>query len=162
MSGWSSPDLRIGDAEREAAISALGEHYAAGRLDKEEYDERAAIAWTARTVSALRPLFADLPAPHPFAPQRTRVAAAAVTAAALQAQSARSAPAPRGFRLPLLPLLLIGLALAIVLGHVGPVLLIMGGLWWMSRSFHRQRRAAQRRSGWGQGHGGWGPGQLSR
>ena len=34
------PELRIGDAEREATISALGEHYAAGRLTKEEYDER--------------------------------------------------------------------------------------------------------------------------
>jgi hypothetical protein len=55
------PELRIGDAEREAAIAALGEHYAAGRLTKEEYDERSARAWTARTGSALWPLFADLP-----------------------------------------------------------------------------------------------------
>lgn len=55
------PELRIGDAEREAAVAALGEHYAAGRLTKEEYDERTARAWTARTGSALWPLFADLP-----------------------------------------------------------------------------------------------------
>lgn len=55
------PELRIGDAEREAAIAALGEHYAAGRLTKEEYDERSARAWAARTGSALWPLFADLP-----------------------------------------------------------------------------------------------------
>jgi hypothetical protein len=57
------PELRIGDEEREAAVSALGEHYAAGRLTKEEYDERAARAFEARTHSQLLPLFADLPRP---------------------------------------------------------------------------------------------------
>ena len=55
------PELRIGDAEREAAVAALGEHYAAGRLTKDEYDERSGRAWSARTSSALWPLFADLP-----------------------------------------------------------------------------------------------------
>ena len=48
----NGPELRIGDAEREAAVTALGEHYAAGRLTKEEYDERAERAWAARTASA--------------------------------------------------------------------------------------------------------------
>ncbi len=58
------PELRIGDDEREAAVTALGEHYAAGRLTKEEYDERAERAWAAKTGSALMPLFADLPRPQ--------------------------------------------------------------------------------------------------
>ncbi len=57
------PEMRIGDAEREAAVSALGEHYAAGRLSKEEYDERSAVAYAARTSSDLWPLFVDLPQP---------------------------------------------------------------------------------------------------
>jgi hypothetical protein len=57
-------ELRIGDAEREAAVSALGEHYAAGRLNKEEYDERADRALAARTQMELFPLFADLPRPQ--------------------------------------------------------------------------------------------------
>ena len=57
-------ELRIGDTEREAAVAALGEHFAAGRLEKEEYDERTAAAWTARTSGALAPLFDDLPEPH--------------------------------------------------------------------------------------------------
>jgi hypothetical protein len=57
------PELRIGDEEREAAVAALGEHYAAGRLTKEEYDERAGRAFAARTRSQLLPLFADLPRP---------------------------------------------------------------------------------------------------
>jgi hypothetical protein len=55
------PELRIGDAEREAAVAALGEHYAAGRLTKEEFDDRSDRAYAARTRSALWPLFADLP-----------------------------------------------------------------------------------------------------
>ena len=60
LSGRSQ--LRIGDMEREAAVTALGEHYATGRLSKEEYDERATVAYEARTLAALQPLFADLPA----------------------------------------------------------------------------------------------------
>jgi hypothetical protein len=60
----TGPELRIGDSEREAAVAALGDHYAAGRLTKEEYDERAARAWEARTRSALWPLFSDLPRPQ--------------------------------------------------------------------------------------------------
>jgi hypothetical protein len=59
-----NPELRIGDAEREAAVAALSEHYAAGRLSKDEFDERTAAALTAPTLSVLAPLFGDLPAPH--------------------------------------------------------------------------------------------------
>ena len=58
-------ELRIGDRDRESAVSALGEHYAHGRLTKDEYDERSDAAWTARTAADLRPLFADLPAAPP-------------------------------------------------------------------------------------------------
>jgi hypothetical protein len=63
-----NPELRIGDAERESAVVALGEHYAAGRLNKDEFDERTAAALTAPTQSALAPLFLDLPAPHAAGP----------------------------------------------------------------------------------------------
>jgi Domain of unknown function (DUF1707)/TM2 domain len=55
------PSLRIGFSEREAAVRELGEHYAAGRLDGAEYEERTAIAYAARTADDLAPLFADLP-----------------------------------------------------------------------------------------------------
>ena len=67
-----APELRIGDAEREAAVTALGDHYAAGRLSKDEYDERADLAWAAKTSSALWPLFADLPRPQAAAPVAAR------------------------------------------------------------------------------------------
>lgn len=47
--GGTSPGSRIGDAERDRVISELGIHFAAGRLDHDEYDER-----TTRTLSAKR------------------------------------------------------------------------------------------------------------
>jgi hypothetical protein len=58
--------LRVGDAERQQAVTALGEHFAAGRLDQEEYDTRIQIAYAARTRVDLRGLFDDLPDPAPF------------------------------------------------------------------------------------------------
>lgn len=56
--------LRIGDAERDDACAALGEHYASGRLTRAELDERTSGVWAARTYADLQPLFADLPLPH--------------------------------------------------------------------------------------------------
>lgn len=53
-------DLRIGDAERESATTELGDHYAAGRLDHDEYSERLDAIWAARTRRELDPLFVDL------------------------------------------------------------------------------------------------------
>jgi hypothetical protein len=53
--------LRIGDAEREAAITALTRHYAEGRLTNLEHDERTGSALQARTRADLDKLFADLP-----------------------------------------------------------------------------------------------------
>lgn len=63
-------EIRIGNAEREAAIKALDEHLAAGRLDVEEYGDRYAKASLARTQSELTPLFADLPPLRPAQPTR--------------------------------------------------------------------------------------------
>lgn len=57
--------MRIGDAERADAAGALQEHFALGRLDDEELEERSAALWRARYADDLRPLFDDLPAPHP-------------------------------------------------------------------------------------------------
>ena len=58
-------ELRIGTAEREAAVKILGDHMSEGRLALEEYEERMAAALEARTRAELRPLFKDLPAPYP-------------------------------------------------------------------------------------------------
>ncbi|HEY6746719.1 MAG TPA: DUF1707 domain-containing protein [Mycobacteriales bacterium] len=60
--------LRVGDAERQQAVSALGEHFAAGRLDQDEYDTRVQAAYASRTRVDLQGLFGDLPDPAPFRP----------------------------------------------------------------------------------------------
>jgi hypothetical protein len=60
--------LRVGDSERQQAVTALGEHYAAGRLDQEEYDTRVQAAYASRTRVDLQGLFGDLPEPVPFRP----------------------------------------------------------------------------------------------
>lgn len=66
----SANAIRIGNAEREAAMKGLDEHLEAGRLDPEEYGERYAKASMARTEDELRPLFVDLPGP--FSPTGSR------------------------------------------------------------------------------------------
>lgn len=62
------PPLRVGTAERAAAMAALDEHLAAGRLGIEEYADRSAVAANATTVPEVAALFTDLPAPHPELP----------------------------------------------------------------------------------------------
>ena len=56
-----STSLRIGDTEREAAISSLTSHFAEGRLTQVEHEERTELALNARTGRDLDVLFADLP-----------------------------------------------------------------------------------------------------
>ena len=53
--------LRIGDSERDRAIAALGDHFAAGRLNAEEFEQRVDQAIRARFNDDLEPLFVDLP-----------------------------------------------------------------------------------------------------
>jgi hypothetical protein len=60
-----SPQLRISDQNRESALTALGEHMSAGRIDIDEYGERSARITAAKTRGELVEIFADLPAPHP-------------------------------------------------------------------------------------------------
>ena len=62
----ATPDprsIRIGTAEREQAVKALGEHFAQGRLEPAEFEERMTAAYAARTASELDRLFDDLPSP---------------------------------------------------------------------------------------------------
>jgi GntR family transcriptional regulator len=57
---YSDQHLRVSDAEREAATGRLAEHFAAGRLDQAEFDDRVGRAISARTRADLNGLFADL------------------------------------------------------------------------------------------------------
>jgi TM2 domain-containing membrane protein YozV len=60
-----SEEIRVGTAERESAVQTLGDHFAAGRLGTDEYEERVSLALEAKTRGDLRPLFRDLPEPYP-------------------------------------------------------------------------------------------------
>ncbi|GGP63916.1 DUF1707 domain-containing protein [Saccharothrix coeruleofusca] len=57
--------VRIGNQQREEAISALNDHFAAGRLEIGEYEQRVGYAAAAQTAQDLAALFRDLPQPHP-------------------------------------------------------------------------------------------------
>jgi hypothetical protein len=99
LAAWTrSSQLRVGDAERDSAVHALGEHFAAGRLSHEELDERSTAAWSARTAGELTKLFADLPHPH------------AATAGPPRSYARR----PRRPRFPLLPALAISVVVALL------------------------------------------------
>ena len=56
-----APQLRAGDADRDAILTQLSEHFGAGRLTAEEFDERSGQALSARTLGELDELMWDLP-----------------------------------------------------------------------------------------------------
>jgi GntR family transcriptional regulator len=58
---YSDQHLRLSDAEREAVTDRLAEHFAAGRLDQAEFDDRVGRAMSAKTRADLSGLFAGLP-----------------------------------------------------------------------------------------------------
>ena len=123
-------NVRIGDIERDAAVSALGDHYAAGRLTREEFDERSEQAMQARFHGDLAPLFADLPR----APQADAV----------------QGPRPRGPYPMFLPLfwlapllLLVGVVAAVVLSAPWVIwtlfwVFLFSGFWGRRRFQHRR------------------------
>jgi hypothetical protein len=130
--------LRVGDAERHEAATALGEHFATGRLDQQEFDDRVQAAYAARTRLDLRRLFVDLPEPAPF-----RAAAAARPA---------PPPQPRPWRppvfFPVLPVLLVLLIVASVVTRVPlfPLFFVWMWLGWGRRSWRGPGRYAGTRS----------------
>ena len=73
----SDQHLRVSDAERQAVTDRLAEHFADGRLDQAEFDDRVGRAMNAKTRADLSGLFSDLPetgapaaADHPLARRR--------------------------------------------------------------------------------------------
>ncbi len=61
ISSFPRGDLRVSDAERDRAVAALSEHFQAGRVTQEEFEDRSGRALQARTGRELRGLFTDLP-----------------------------------------------------------------------------------------------------
>ena len=112
------PRMRIADSDRERAMADLATHYADGRLDHEEYDERLDAIWTARTRADLAVLFSDLPRLQVAQPPRI---------------PARASGRPRGrSRFPLLPVLAVLIVLS-VLAEEPLFLLIFPMMWFVHR-----------------------------
>jgi hypothetical protein len=91
---WYDPttdEVRVGNAERDAAATRLGAHLTDGRLDWDEYDQRLQAAYAAKTRGDLAKLFLDLPEE--------------------EMQAARRRSAPRRDRPPVL-----AIALAVAMG----------------------------------------------
>ncbi len=59
----TGPRMRAGDADRQSAVDRLAQHFTAGRLATDEYDERVGQAYSAVYLDELPTLFADLPTP---------------------------------------------------------------------------------------------------
>jgi hypothetical protein len=94
--------MRASDADRDAVLADLSEHFQAGRLTAAELDERTGQALAARTWGELSELLVDLPATLP---------------AALPATSGRPpTPAGRVARPPIAALAGLGIAAAVLLG----------------------------------------------
>ena len=54
-------EMRVSDTEREAAAAELREHFASGRLNQDELEQRLAAVFAAKTRGDLNAVFTDLP-----------------------------------------------------------------------------------------------------
>lgn len=134
--GMASPPVpttpvRIGDAERDQAVSDLGDHFAAGRLTREEFDERADQAMQARFSTDLEPLFVDLPKPAP------------AQSAAETAQVRPGGPPPWAYAMWLLPFVLVAAIAGSILLHAPFVLWVLVWIVVMGKITHHRRRHAR-------------------
>jgi hypothetical protein len=104
-------DLRISDADRDQAIARLSEHFQAGRLTTEEFDERSGKALQAKTGRELAVLFTDLPPAQ----------AGAAQAGTAQAGTAQAGTVARhtGWRMPALPIVVAVIAVSAIGVSVG-------------------------------------------
>jgi DUF1707 SHOCT-like domain len=99
-------EIRASDADRDAVLSELSEHFQAGRLTAAEFDERAGQALAARTWGELTDLLRDLPTDLPG---RRAVAAASTL-------TGPERPTGRPALLPVAALAGVGIAVAMVVG----------------------------------------------
>jgi hypothetical protein len=129
--------LRVGDAEREEAARQLGDHFAAGRLDPEEYDERLEAAFAARTGQDLQVLFRDLPQQRP-------VSSRPVSSRPLPSfQDYERTRGHHGFRFPFLPLLFLLIGTAIITGQ-GWIVWVGLGVLLLAKKLQWERQRARR------------------
>jgi Domain of unknown function (DUF1707) len=72
MDDTAQSRLRASDADRDAVVTELGQHFQVGRLDAAELDDRTGLALRARVRGDLDALLADLPRPAAERPQTGR------------------------------------------------------------------------------------------
>lgn len=114
-------DIRIGDLERDQAITQLHEQFALGRLARDELDERLEAAFRAKTVGDLRTIVVDLPTSTETVAWRHGRQPASLQSSARSAGH-REPRAPRMIGLlPFVPFLMF----MIVIGMTNPVFLLM-------------------------------------
>ncbi|MDQ1731349.1 MAG: hypothetical protein QOK10_1508 [Pseudonocardiales bacterium] len=114
MTESNDDGIRIGTAEREAAIAALGDHLEAGRLDLDEYADRSALASVARTRIELLNLFTDLPGPRPWFDPQPAVADGRWRPASMEMPRGRRSDGLRPLRAArLLPILVLVMVIAL-------------------------------------------------
>jgi hypothetical protein len=105
----TNDQIRASDADRDRVAARLRDHFAEGRLTRDELDERLAAALNAKTLGDLRPVMADLPGAAP-------------------APASLPGPAPTGWPRP--PVLWRGLRiLPLVALAVAAALTLEGGAW---------------------------------
>lgn len=139
--------LRASNAERDEALHVLAGHFADGRLERAEFDERADAALAARTRDELSALFADLPGPVPVPTSASPAASGALSpadrmAAAMAAARERRA-AMLAVRPPLLlvPIFIMFAALAVLHGYPPfPLIPLMFILSRRRRRWYREAR----------------------
>jgi Domain of unknown function (DUF1707) len=131
---YPAANIRVSDADRDAALAELSEHFQAGRLTSEELDERTGQALAARTGQDLATIMADLPASGP-----TR-------------SPEPGGPGPGGFRFPIAAIVIAAviIGLSAVGGHGagGLVLLIPIAFLIARRMARRGRRQASADQDW--------------
>ena len=136
--------IRTSDADRERVTTRLRDHFAEGRLTREELDERVTAALNARTFGELRRVLADLPEPAPV----------------LQARPAGPGLAGRRRGPGILPLAALMLLEVVLLPGGGWVffaflqmLLVFALVVGLGTAFAAHRYRRRMRHHWQQGHG---------
>jgi Domain of unknown function (DUF1707) len=116
MGTTPSGGIRVSDAERDQAIAELSQHFQAGRLTQEEFEERSGQALQAKTGNDLAGLFTDLPAGGiaPFPP-----AGDPAPGTSGGPPSLGHLPMARAIVIAVLAVIIVGNVLGGIAGHVG-------------------------------------------
>jgi hypothetical protein len=132
MGSGREAHIRIGNAEREQAVSMLGEHMSSGRLELAEYEDRCRQAVAARTRAEVEALFEDLPEPHPDLSTAVHPAALMQRAGQIVSKPASSKSAKELAATPLSSAMEVVAGTTFIFGIPGAIILTIAyGMWWL-------------------------------